>query len=359
VKTRVAVAIAGALLILFRLSGVMAQAQPPASFSGLTAEPRLTQVYNAIFDARFEEVPALLARTCPTAPPEACQLLDAVNVWWQIQLDPMSLARDPQFESKIDATIAATEAWAMREPQRAEAWFYVGGAYGARAQWKVLRVERLSAARDGKQIKTTLEKALALDPRLQEAYFGIGLYHYYAGVAPLAAKMLRWFLMLPGGDKAQGMAEMVRARDAGALLRDEADYQLHIIDLWYENQPQRALDLLTVLGDRHVRNPLFPQLIAQVQDVYFHDHASSLRTWRALLDAARDRRVAAPALAETRARLGIAEELEHGGDIDGAIEQLRAVIAAKPLAPFGAYAAAQRDLARLLAQQSMRARVAR
>ena len=46
----------------------------------------------------------------------------------------------------------------------------------------------LGAARDGKRIKDSLERALALDPRLQEAYFGIGLYHYYADVAPTAAK---------------------------------------------------------------------------------------------------------------------------------------------------------------------------
>jgi hypothetical protein len=328
----------------------------PAQAQRLTAEPQLARVYSAIFDARFDDVPALLARTCPPAPQEACQLLDAVNVWWQIQLDPASLARDPQFQSRIDATIASTQAWAMREPQRSEAWFYVGGAYGARAQWKVLRTERLSAARDGKQIKAALEKSLALDPRLQEAYFGIGLYHYYAGVAPLAAKMLRWLLLLPGGDKAQGMAEMLRARENGELLRDEADYQLHIIDLWYENKPQQALDLLTGLRDRHARNPLFPQLIAQVQDVYFHDHASSLHTWQSLLDAARARRVAMPDLAETRARLGIAQELDHLDDVGGAIEQLRAVIAAKPLAPYGAYADAQRQLSHALARQSTRTR---
>jgi len=335
-------------------------AQPRQSdFSQLTAERQLTDVYQAIFDARFTEVPSLLARTCPPAPAEACQLLDAVNVWWQIQLDPGSVALDPQFQSKVDATIASTQGWAMREPQRAEAWFYVGGAYGARAQWKVLRTERLSAARDGKQIKEALEKSLALDPRLQEAYFGIGLYHYYAGVAPLAAKMLRWLLMLPGGDKTQGMAEMLRARENGQLLRDEADYQLHIIDLWYENKPQQALDLLDGLRDRHPRNPLFLQLIAQVQDVYFHDHMTSLRTWRSLFDEARSQRVAKTDLAEIRARLGIAQELEHLGDVDGAIDQLREVIAAKPLAPFGAYAEAQRRMSQLVARQRPRARDAR
>ena len=143
------------------------------------------------------------------------------------------------------------------------------------------------------------------------------------------------------------MQEMLRARAHGALLRDEADYQLHLIDLWYEKQPQRALDLLTQLRDRHPRNPLFPQLIAQVQDVYMHDLAGSLRTWRSLFDAARAHRVAYEAPAEIRARLGMASVFERMNDIDAATEQLRAVIAARPLAPFGAYAQAQRDLARL------------
>jgi hypothetical protein len=325
-------------------------ARQPAAGHGLTGESQLVRVYDAIFDARFDEVPALLMRTCPPAPAEACQVLDAVTVWWRIQLDPASPAGDSQFQSKVDRAIAASEAWTRREPQRAEAWFYLGGAYGARAQWRVLRGERLAAARDGKRIKDALEHALMLDPRLQEAYFGIGLYHYYADVAPTAAKILRFLLLLPGGDKTQGLQEMLRAREHGAILRDEADYQLHVLYLWYEKQPQRALDLLMQLRDRHPSNPLFPQLIAQVQDVYFHDLPGSLRTWRSLFDAARARRVVYPQLAETRARLGMAAVLDRLNDTDAAIEQLRAVIAAKPLAPYGSYAQAQRDLARLTAR---------
>lgn len=322
----------------------------PAAAQELTGGPQIRRVYDAIFDARFDEVPQLLARTCPPAPAEACQLLDAVSVWWQIQLDPASVAHDAQFQTRIDAAIASTEAWTTRETERAEAWFYLGGAYGARAQWRVLRRERLGAARDGKRIKEALERALALDSRLQEAYFGIGLYHYYADVAPAAAKMLRWLLLLPGGDKAEGMREMMRAREHAELLGDEADYQLHIIYLWYEKDPQRALALLTGLRDRHPRNPLFPQLIAQVQDVYLHDLQASLRTWRSMLDAARGHRIAYPEPAEMRARLGIASVLERLNDNSGAIDQLQAVIAAQPVAPFGAYADAQRELARLNAR---------
>ena len=332
-------ALAFAIVVLAGLPG----AQPAAaqSASSLTGTQQLQRAYDAIFDARFDEVPPLLTRTCPPAPPEACQVLDAVSLWWQIQLDPQNKARDTQFQSKVDASIAATEAWAKREPQRAEAWFYMGGAYGARAQWRVLRGERVGAARDGKKIKDSLERALTRDSRLQEAFFGIGLYHYYADVAPTAAKMLRWLLSLPGGDKAEGMREMLRARENSELLGDEADYQLHVIYLWYEKQPQRALDLLEQLRKRHPRNPLFLQLIAEVQDSYLHDLTASLRSSQALLDAAKAGRVAYPELAETRARLGAALQLDRLFETDAAIEQLRVVINAKPATPYGATAQAQ------------------
>ena len=46
----------------------------------------------------------------------------------------------------------------------------------------------------------------------------------------------------------------------------------------------------------------------------------------------------------------MASTLDRLNESDAAIEQLRAVIAMKPLAPFGAYAQAQRELTRLLAR---------
>ncbi len=321
-----------------------------AQTSGLTAGPQLARVYDAILDARFDQIPGLLTQTCgPTlAPPEACQLLDVVALWWQIQLDPKNRIHDERFRTRSDAVIATIEAWTEREPTRAEAWFYLGGAYGARAQWRVLREERLAAARDGKRIKNSLEQALALDPSLRDAYFGIGLYHYYADVAPAALRMLRWLLLLPGGDRVQGLEEMLRARKDGQLLQSEADYQLHLIYLWYEKQPQRALQLLRDLRDRHPRNPLFPQLIADVQDVYLHDLQASRETWQSLLEAAQARRVAEPEMTEAAARLGLAGLLDRLSESESALPHLRAIVEMKPAAPLGIVARAQLQLGQTL-----------
>jgi tetratricopeptide (TPR) repeat protein len=329
------------LLLTFSLA---AQDTPP--IRGLTAAAEIGRAYDAIFDARFREVPALLAKTCGPAPKEACQLLEAVSLWWQIQLDPYTRTRDAAFESRIEAAIAALEAWTVREPARAEAWFYLGGAYGARVQLRVLRGAQLAAARDGGRIKEALERAVALDPALADAYFGIGLYHYYAAVAPAAARMLRWLLLLPGGDRVRGLAEMRTARDAGLLVRDEADYQLHIIDVWYEKQYSRALEYLAGLTERHPRNPHFRQATAEIQDFYIDDTAASLRTWR---------EVEGPAMAEVSARLGVASQLDQLSRSEAALEHLRAVIASRPAAPFGAVARAQLQLGDALEHLGRRA----
>jgi tetratricopeptide (TPR) repeat protein len=329
-------ACAGALVLLYVVSG-SSQTTP---VRGLTGAPELARAYDAVLDARFDEIPGLLETACPPAPDQACRLLDTVSLWWQIQLDPQNTTRDEAFTARVDAAIEAAEAWTLREPQRAEAWFYLGGAYGARVQWRSLRRQLLRAARDGKRIKTALEQALALDPGMQDAYFGIGLYHYYADVAPTALKMLRWLLLLPGGDRVQGLEEMLRARNRGELTRSEADYQLHLLYLWYEKQPSSALALLEGLRARHPRNPHFLQLIAEVQDVYLTDPAASARTWQALLDAAQRSAVAQPAMAEAAARLGLGTQLDRLGRREEAIAHLRAVVAARPLAPYGAAARA-------------------
>jgi hypothetical protein len=306
----------------------------------LRGEEELVRVYEFILDARFDQVDAELRRACGPAPPEACSVLEATALWWRIQLDPDSPALDSLFSASAERAIRVTEEWTERAPQDAEAWFYLGGAYGARVQWRVLRDEKIAAARDGKQIKLALEQAIELEPGLDDAYFGLGMYKYYADVAPAAARFLRFLLLLPGGDRDEGLREMLRARSRGRLLQGEADYQLHIIYLWYEQQARRAIELLRGLQARYPGNPLFPMELAEIQDAYEHDITASLETWQGLLAAAREQRVNNAALAEVRARLGAARMLDRLYLTDHALEHLQGVIATKPQLPYSSLALA-------------------
>ena len=302
---------------------------------GLTESARLSTAYDAILAARDAEATSLLARACPPAPMAACDDLREVLLWWDIQQDLSSRTLDARFEASARTALATATAGTLREPNRGEAWFYLAAAYAPLALWRVLRGERLTAARDGKRIKDGLERALALDSRLQDAWFGIGLYHYYADVAPAALKVLRFLLLLPGGDRVQGMQEMLRAREHGDLLRGEADFQMHWLYLWYEQQPTRALDLLQALDRQYPTNPLFLQRIADVQHTYFHDHAASARSWQMLLDRAAASTVAFAAIADARARIGLAAESTELAQPQRAVDLLTPLMQSRPSAPYG------------------------
>jgi hypothetical protein len=283
-------------------------AAPSTADAALTEGARLAVVYDAILDARFDQVDPLLKQACPPAPEGACAALRVVSLWWEISINPDYRALDRRFTDLAAATIAANEAWTRREPLRAEAWFYLAGAYAPRVQWRLLRGERIGAARDGNKIREALERALKLDPTMNDAYFGIGLYHYYADVAPVAAKMLRWLLFLPGGDRVAGLREMLQAREGGELARGESDFQLHFVYVWYEKKPIEAIELLQQLDARYPYNPMFLQRVAEIRSSYLHDHVGSASVWQQLLARSRSARVYAPMIIETRALAGIERE---------------------------------------------------
>lgn len=326
------------------LAGTGLPAQTGTSSKGLSEAPRLAAIYDTILRARFDEARQQLARACPPAPAPACDALREVALWWEIQQDLSNRSLDARMESAAATGIAAATRWTEQEPNRGEAWFYLAGAYAPLSQWRVLRGERLAAARDGKRVKDALERALALDPTLQDAWFGIGLYHYYADVAPAALKFLRFLLLLPGGDRTQGLREMERTRERGDLLRGEADFQLHWLYLWYEDRPDRALELLRGLDARYPTNPLFLQRIAIVEHEYFSNHQASAASWQALIDRAARGTVALPALADARGRVGLAAEAIELGEPARATALLDPLLERRPVAPYGIAALASLTL---------------
>jgi hypothetical protein len=333
-----------ALPVIFVLaSGVVLGFSPGTA---LTESARLVSIYDSILAAHFDDADVQLTRACPPAPAAACDVLREVALWWQIQENQWDRSLDASLERTSAAAIRSTTAWTERDPRSAEAWFYQAGSYAPLAQWQVTRSEKLAAARNGKRMKDALERSLALNSQLQDAWFGIGLYHYYADVAPATLKFLRILLLLPGGNRTQGMQEMLRARDHGELLRGEADYQMQWLYLWYEQRPDRALELLRGLDARYPTNPIFLERIADVQHTYLHDHRASASTWQGLLDRASGPRLALAALADRRARVGLAGELSETGETSRAVDLAAPIIRDRPSEPYGIVSAAHLVLAR-------------
>ena len=307
-----------------------------AAQGGITAAPTVARAYDLILDADFDGLAKALPQTCPPAPQVACLGLEALSVWWQIQLDPESTALDTRFLTKVNAAIAEAERMTDAAPESAEAWFYLGAAYGVRAQFRVHRRERLAAARDGKRIKESLERALAIDPSMHDAEFGIGMYRYYADIAPAMFRFLRFLLSLPGGDREDGLRQLERAATQGLLVRGEAQFQIHVLYLWYEKKWPEALDIIRDLQARYPRNPLLRQIEAEILDKYFHDPAASLKASEQLLALAQTGAVHHAALAEVVARLNIARQLIALKQTERAAGELDRLIASQPRAPIDA-----------------------
>ena len=138
---------------------------------------------------------------------------------------------------------------------------------------------------------------------MHDAEFGIGMYRYYADVAPAVFRFLRFLLLLPGGDREGGLAQLERAARLGLLVRGEAQFQIHVLYLWYEHKSTEALAMVRELQARYPHNPLFRQIEAEILDVYFHDTAASLKASEQLLALAQiDARCFASDIAERVAR---------------------------------------------------------
>lgn len=298
--------IRGAVLFALALAMLPAQSPTAAPVRGLSGAAALGGAYNAILNAEFTALPTVLQRTCPPAAPPFCDVLKAVAVWWEIAIDPENRTHDARFVTTADAAIAVAESWTAREPQRAEAWFARGAAYGARAQWRVMRNHHLAAARDGKRIKEALERALALDPSLHDAKFGLGMYQYYAGVAPTPLRMFRWLLFEAGGNRAGALQQIIDARERGAVVRGEADFQLHRVYLWYEGRFRDGLAIVRDLQTRYPHNPLFYQTEAEILDVYFHDTAASVAVLKKVIGLAAAKQINEPTTAARRAQVLLA-----------------------------------------------------
>ena len=287
--------------------------------------------------------PALLAAACgparaaardDRAPAEACQLLEALALWWQIQLDPNDRSRDQAVrEPGRTRRIAAIGGVDAREPQRAEAWFYLGGATaparsGGAARGAAGRRARRQAHQGGARAGARAR------PAMHDAYFGIGLYHYYADVAPAAAQDAALAAAAAGrrpGGRAAG--DGARAHTAGSCCAAKPTTSCTSSISGTRSEPERALELVRELRARHPRNPHFLEIEAEIQDVYLSDPARQPAGLAQRCSTPRRRPRGRTRSWPRRGRASAsALQLDRLGETDVAIEHLRAVMASPPAA---------------------------
>ena len=196
-------------------------------------------------------------------------LLEAEAWWWRIWCESAEfkygmndVRRRPKLEAdqpyfQLAAKVSSLAEAQIKVHETAEAQFYAGMADAAAARLYALRAENRNAARAGVRAREHLLRAKALDPGLADADLGLGLYNYYVDTLSAIARILRFFMGLPGGSKQEGIRQLRHAIAEGVLTPDVARFYLALNLHRYDQQYEKALAVIGPLAGKYPANPLF------------------------------------------------------------------------------------------------------
>lgn len=161
----------------------------------------------------------------------------------------------PAFEKDLDALIDMADARHSRTDKDTEATFYLAQAAMLRAGYRFDHDKGMwGAARDAAKAKKAIDSYIKVHPEHDDAYYVEGLYNYYVDLAPAFAKMLRFMLFIPGGDRKAGLQQLERAATRGTLFAPDANLILIEVYSTYENRPADAVSVAEKLQREFPRN---------------------------------------------------------------------------------------------------------
>ncbi len=170
-----------------------------------------------------------------------------------------------RFLAQTAEAVAAAEVLERSQPTDAEVKLLLGLAHGNKALVDGGRKNYLAALTSLREAHRRFEETLKLDPKLADAYYGIGLYNYALGRLPALLKPLVG-LLLPPGDASHGLQDLERVAEHGTYLKMTARVALLHLYASREEKYAVALRLGRDLLSRYPGNP----------DLYFATaHAAS------------------------------------------------------------------------------------
>jgi tetratricopeptide (TPR) repeat protein len=196
-------------------------------------------------------------------------LLEAEALWWRTWCTSadfkygMSDARrrpkvgSDQHNIELSARVLSLAEAQIKQSDSAEMQFYAGMAEASMARLYALRGEYRNAARSGVRGREHLLRAKSLDPDLADADMGLGLYNYYVDTLSASARILRFFMGIPGGSKQDGLRLLEHAMAKGVVTPQVARFYLALNLHRYDQQYEKALNVLGPLVEKYPTNPLF------------------------------------------------------------------------------------------------------
>lgn len=265
----------GAPLLSVRRAGIVGLSLLVLWLSPARAMPRtlppqtpaiLEKIYSFDLDGA-EEAARQLQKEHPDHP--IGYLLESDAMWWRFWCTAAEFKygmSDARRRSKLPAdqhyfelasTASSLASTQIQKSDSAEMQLYAGMADAAAARLYALRGENRNTARFGVRARDHFLRAKTLDPSLADADFGLGLYNYYVDTLGALAKIMRFFMGIPGGSKQEGIRLLEHAIADGVLTQGVARFYLAMNLHRYDQQYERALSIISPLVEKYPSNPLF------------------------------------------------------------------------------------------------------
>jgi tetratricopeptide (TPR) repeat protein len=196
-------------------------------------------------------------------------LIEAEADWWNIycaacqikwgMVDDFAHGKRPSHDAYLELAdkVIALAKERLAKSDTAEMHVYAGLGYALKARVYDERDEHRNVARAGVAARAEFLRALQIDPDTPDATAGLGLYNYYVDSLSGIVKVLRFFMGIPGGDKAQGIRQMKEGAAHGVLFAVDTRYylakNLRTFDLRYAD----ALEIAQPLAEEYPHNPIF------------------------------------------------------------------------------------------------------
>lgn len=191
------------------------------------------------------------------------------------------------FEKTLDDSIDGIKRWMKKYPDDPNAYMGIGALYGLRAMFNMRNRGWITAYFSGRKAISNLEKSLKLDPTYYDAYFGLGIYQYYAGTLPSVIKILAKIVAIKGNPD-EGVKQLNLAREKATFTSDSA--KLILIEVQntrggkYYN-PRKSLEYIRQLREKYPDNPLmhYVELICLFETGHYDEVLSGGETFLSLI----------------------------------------------------------------------------
>jgi tetratricopeptide (TPR) repeat protein len=257
------------------LAGILTVSPAAAADNPFKVSPELDKALSdglhELYNLNFDKALAIFETVKDQAEEHPMVAFGIASVhWWRISV--YVLEYDPkeaeEFRVAVEECFRVSKKKIAEGDETGKAYLTLGGAEGLTGRLDAANREWMKAYFGGKSAIRNLRRALKTNPKMVDAYMGLGIFDYYVAALPAFVRVLAF--LGTGGDKQKGLDELAQAGNEGTYARTPS--QLFLVNI-YSNLEDRPIEALETLKKLRAEFPVSP-FIHMLQVIARYNHGT-------------------------------------------------------------------------------------